>query len=229
MLLGNPPESLNNSLTPSMPLPASMPNLPNLLPASLLTQRPDLQLAQAEVTAKAASLGAARTNLFPRLVLLATGGVGTIATGGFSSLSEGFYALGSGLTAPIFNAGRIRAHIAGVEAQLDESAMNYEKTFLIALEDVENAFVSHKSALERHEHLVQAETTAEKAHNVASALYHRGVNNYLSVLDTQLERLSISDEIVKAKTGVLISMVSLYRAFGGGWSDMAMPEVIKKN
>lgn len=225
VLVGIPPSGLKDQLTQPVPLPTAMPSIPNLLPSSLLAQRPDLHLAQTEVTAMAASLGVARANLLPKLVLSASGGIGALAVGGFSSLAESVYALGSGLTAPIFNAGRIRAHIAGVEAQLDQSARNYEKTFLIALEDVENAFVFHTSALERHEHLAKAETAAEKTHGMANALYQRGVHDYLSVLDAHLARLSTNDEITKARTEVLVSMVSLYRAFGGGWNEKTAPEM----
>lgn len=226
VLVGIPPSGgLKDQLIQAMPLPTAMPGIPNLLPSSLLAQRPDLHLAQTEVTAMAASLGVARANLLPKLVLSASGGIGALAVGGFSSLAESVYALGSGLTAPIFNAGRIRAHIAGAEAQLDQSARNYEKTFLIALEDVENAFVFHTSALERHEHLAKAETAAEKTHGMANALYQRGARDYLSVLDAQLARLSTNDEITKARTEILVSMVSLYRAFGGGWNEKTAPEI----
>jgi outer membrane protein TolC len=131
---------------------------------------------------------------------------------------EGVYALGSGLTAPIFNAGRIRAHIAGADARLDQVATKYGKTFLLALEDVEHAFVAHTSSKERREQLLQAETAAEKTYRFTEALYQRGASDYLSVLDAQRTKLSINDERVKAETAVRVSLVSLCRAFGGGWA-----------
>src|SRR5574343_567169 len=81
--------------------PKQAPSMPNLLPADLLAQRPDLRLAQTEVRAAAASLGSARADLYPKLVLSASGGVGALAGGGFPSLAESVYALGSGLSAPI--------------------------------------------------------------------------------------------------------------------------------
>lgn len=40
---------------------------------------------------------------------------------------------------PLFNAGRIQAHIAAVDARLEQSGLNYEKTFLLALEEVKTA------------------------------------------------------------------------------------------
>ena len=35
-----------------------------------------------------------------------------------------------------------------MDARLDQAALNYEKTFLLALEDVENAFVAHTTSKE---------------------------------------------------------------------------------
>lgn len=218
VLLGQTPGSLEERLTHSMPLPVTLPNIPRLLPSSVLEQRPDLRLAHTEVSVAAANLGAARANLLPKFVLSASGGFGALAVGGFPGLAEGVYALGAGLTAPIFNAGRIKAHITAADARLDHVAANYEKTFLLALEDTENAYVAHTSALERRDQLVRAETAAERSHTHAQAFYQRGAADFLSVLDAQRMRLSTSDERTQAETAVRVSLVSIYRAFGGGWS-----------
>jgi multidrug efflux system outer membrane protein len=218
VLLGETPVRLEERLTHSMPLPVNLPSIPKLLPSSLLEQRPDLRLAHTEVSVAAAQLGAARANLLPKFVLSASGGFGALAAGGFPALAEGVYALGAGLTAPIFNAGRIKAHITAADARLDHVAANYEKTFLLALEDVENAYVGHTAALERRDQLVRAETAAERSHTHAHAFYQRGAADFLSVLDAQRTRLATSDERTQAETAVRVSLVSIYRAFGGGWS-----------
>ncbi len=221
VLLGETPARLEERLTHSMPLPVTMPSIPTLLPSSVLEQRPDLRLAHTEVSAAAASLGAARANLLPKFVFSASGGFGALAVGGFPGLAEGVYALGAGLTAPIFNAGRIKAHITAADARLDHVAANYEKTFLLALEDTENAYVAHTAALERRDQLVLAETAAERSHTHAQAFYQRGAADFLSVLDAQRTKLSTSDERTQAETAVRVSLVSIYRAFGGGWSDQS--------
>ncbi|MGZ8158249.1 MAG: efflux transporter outer membrane subunit [Methylobacter sp.] len=218
VLLGEPPENLQSRLADADPLPAKSPDLPRLLPSALLDQRPDLRLAQTEVSAMAAGLGAARADLFPKLVLSASGGFGALAVGGMPSLAESVYALGSGLSAPIFNAGRIKANIAAADARLDQVAANYEKTFLLALEDVENAFVAHAASEERCNRMAEAETAAEETYRLANALYQRGANDYLSVLDAQRSKLAVADERAKAETAVRVAIVSLYRAFGGGWT-----------
>jgi NodT family efflux transporter outer membrane factor (OMF) lipoprotein len=217
VLLGEPPDNLESRLSKIAPLPITLPSIPKLLPADLLSQRPDLRLAKTEVTAAAANLGVARADMFPKIVLSASGGFGALAVGGFSSLAESVYTLGSGLTMPIFNAGRIQAHITAVDARLEQSALNYEKKFLLALEEVENAFVTHSASKERERQLSDGEKSAEKAYQSTEALYHRGVKDYLSLLDARRNKLTVGDENLKAETAMSVSMVSLYRAFGGGW------------
>jgi len=217
VLLGEPPENMQNRLAHAEPLPANSPGIPRLLPTALLEQRPDLRVAQTEVAAMAARLGVARADLLPKLVLSASGGFGALASSGFSSLAETVYTLGSGLTAPIFNAGRIQAHITAFDARLDQVAANYEKTFLLALEDVENAYVAHVSSLERRDRMTEAETSAEEAYRLANGLYRHGADDYLSVLDAQRTQLAVADERAKAATESYVAVVSIYRAFGGGW------------
>ncbi|MCX7099034.1 MAG: TolC family protein [Methylococcales bacterium] len=219
VLTGKPPNHFRALLAKAAKLPERLPLLPSLIPAALLEQRPDLRLAKTEVSAAAASLGAAKADLFPKLVISTSGGFGTLAVGGFTSLAEGVYALGSGLSAPIFNAGRIRAQITAADARLDQAATRYEKTFLTALEDVENAYVQHNSAAKRLAELLQAEVKSDQARRDADALYQYGDADLLSALDAQRVKLEVSDERIKAETDVAVGMVSLYRALGGGWRD----------
>ncbi|MGH8607107.1 MAG: efflux transporter outer membrane subunit [Gammaproteobacteria bacterium] len=219
VLLGEPPHTLETQLGKAAPLPPALPNLPGLLPSDLLQQRPDLRRAQAEVTAAAASLGAARADLFPKFFISLSGGIGALSLGGLPSLAEGIYALGAGLTAPIFNAGRIRANITASDARLAQVAASYEQAFLTSLEEVENAYVAYTTAHERREDLRQAVDAARRTYRLADAFYRHGVTDFLSVLDAQRAKLSAEDEQAQAETAVTVAIVTLYRAFGGGWDS----------
>lgn len=222
VLAGGLPKDMASQLTQSLALPEGEPVLPAALPSSLLERRPDLRHARTQLEARAAGLGAARAELFPRIVLSAGMGAGSLAAGGLPSLAESVYILGSGMTAPLFNAGRIRARIAGSEAQLDEAAAHYEKTFLVALEDVENAFLSRTTAMTRHHHLAAFEAATADAHRLADLLYTSGIRSYLLVLDARLDNLRATDQTTRSRTEALVSLVSLYRALGGGWDEKAL-------
>ncbi len=215
VLIGTTPTHLDNRLTQSVPL--GLPKIPALLPSDLLAQRPDLRRAQTDVSAAAANLGSARTDLLPKFMLSASGGYGALALGGFPVLADSVYTLGSGLAAPLFNAGRIQAQITAADARLEQAAIAYEKTFITALEDVENAFVTHASALTRRDSLARADDEALSTLNNTDALYQRGTASKLNVLDAEHARLAVADELAKSETAVLVSMVTLYRAFGGSW------------
>lgn len=109
-----------------------------------------------------------------------------------------------------------------MDARLDQSSLNYEKTFLLALEDVENAFVRHTSSKERQRQLSEAEKSAEKAYQSTEAPYQRGVKDYLSLFVARRNKLTAGDERANAETAMHVSPASLYRAFGGGWDDGAV-------
>jgi outer membrane protein TolC len=173
--------------------------------------------------AAAARLGSAKSDLFPKLLLSANVARTVFELGALPRVTGNVFALGLGLTAPIFNAGRIRAGINAEDARFAQATTLYDKTFLTALEDVENAFVAHTTARERKAELSQATVAADRAYRTADAFYQRGLTDFLSVLDAQRAKLSAEDEETRAQTVVTVSMVSLYRAFGGGWDSDERP------
>ncbi|MGH8729895.1 MAG: efflux transporter outer membrane subunit, partial [Burkholderiales bacterium] len=96
VLLGEPPAHLSDKLRLSAPLPEKVPQIPALLPADLLTQRPDLRRAQAEVTAAAARLGSAKSDLFPKLFLSANVARTVFELGALPRVTGNVFALGLG-------------------------------------------------------------------------------------------------------------------------------------
>jgi NodT family efflux transporter outer membrane factor (OMF) lipoprotein len=220
-LVGAPPRAIELRAASGGVCPASRPRLPELVPNELLEQRPDLARARDEVAARAAELGAAKSELFPRFFLSAGGGYQRAQSFPLPYRASDVFSLGALLTAPIFNAGRIRAGIEAADARLGEAAASYEKALLEALEDVENAYALHASALARDAHLKESFAAAERARLRAEAYFQKGTVDYLALLDAQRTALSAEDALVRVDTGVCTSIVGLYRAFGGGWERWA--------
>jgi NodT family efflux transporter outer membrane factor (OMF) lipoprotein len=218
VLLGKPPAAAGN-IPPrgdnghSLSLPA----LPELLPSELLEQRPDLRRAREDLSARAAELGSSRSDLFPKFFLSASVGGQSARLSPLPFRSADVFSIGALIAAPIFNAGRIRAGMEAADARLAQATAAYEKAFLEALEDVENAYVSHASALARREHLAASLEAATRARQRAEALYAKGAADYLTLLDAERTAVSAEDSFVRSATGVTTSLVGLYRAFGGGW------------
>jgi NodT family efflux transporter outer membrane factor (OMF) lipoprotein len=197
-------------------VPQTLPELPSLLPSEWLTTRPDLRAARRQLEAANFALGEARSDLYPKFVLSASGGWERIALLGVPALNANIFALGVGMVQPIFNAGRIRAQIEGADARLAQAAGDYDRTLLKAIEEVENAFVAFDTAGRQQAELKLALEAAVRARGRAEALYRRGLVDYSAYLDTQRVALQSEDALIQATTRRAIALVALYRAFGGG-------------
>lgn len=217
MLLGQEPASLQLELEVQGPMPANPPAVPVGLPADLLNRRPDLRQAQAAVIAAASRVGAAKADLFPKIVL--TGAAGRQATdlSGFTLGAGNFFAVGPGVTIPIFEAGRIRANIAAKKQQFEQASIQYQLAALNALRETEDSLTAYGREQERRKKLLAAVESSREATQLATELYARGLTDFLSVLDAQRDQLANEDALASSDTAVLTDLVALYKSLGGGW------------
>lgn len=211
ILLGRPPEGFEVAAADLFVLVP--PSIAPGLPADLLLRRPDLLGAEADLRAADADISVARAAFFPRLDLSAalsgidlTGGAGIAAS------------LASGLTAPIFSAGRLEGALAGSEARHAELVATYRQRILGALGEVENALLATASADRREELYRTAAEQAALALQTAELRYATGAEDLLSVLDAQQSLLDANAALVSARQARLTASVDLVRALGGGWT-----------
>jgi multidrug efflux system outer membrane protein len=120
--------------------------------------------------------------------------------------------------------GRVRAQIAGARARNEGSLARYEQTVLRALEETENALVTHARARERLTHVTEAARASGDAARLARIRYESGVIDFLEVLDSERTLLEAEDRLAQSRTDVGTSLVAVYKALGGGWLDVPLPE-----
>lgn len=192
--------------------------IPAGLPSDLLLARPDLQAAEQNLIAANANIGAARAAYFPAISLTAALGVQSEELGDLfdTSLSKAWNFQPS-VTAPIFNAGRIRAGVRVAEARRTAALAEYEKAIQNAFREVEDALtgVAH---LREQLAADEAVVTAERRRLELSTLrYEGGVASYSDVLDAQRFLFSAELTAVQTRSTLLNATVQLYKALGGGW------------
>jgi outer membrane protein, multidrug efflux system len=220
VLVGQQPAALEQELEREVPAVPNPPVVPVGLPGELLTRRPDLRQVQAEVIAAAARVGAAKADLFPKIVL--TGGAGRQATGlsGFTLGAGNFFSVGPGITVPIIESGRIRANIAAKKQQFEEAVTQYRNAVLNAVRETEDSLTTYGREQERRRKLLQAVEESNQATELATELYTRGLTDFLSVLDAQRDQLANEDALVESDTAVLTDLIALYKSLGGGWAEV---------
>ena len=192
-------------------------SIPIGLPSDLLLRRPDVRQADAEIAAATARLGVARSERFPKFTLTGLMGRQGTSVSGLTLGAGNFFSFGPGVRLPIFTGGRIRSNIAVQDARLQQAATQYESVVLKSLEDVENALVSYSREQDRRAKLQQAVDESRLAVELANELYLRGLGDFLSVLEAQKSRYELEDELAHSETSVVVNLVALYKALGGGW------------
>jgi len=209
LLLSKPPMQIERGL----PLDEQIfsPDIPVGLPSDLLIRRPDLLEAERQLHAQTARIGIAEALKYPQLTLSADLGAQ------FTSLTNGFIGLGAQILGPIFNAGANQQRVE-VEIARTEQLLNiYEQTYYTALREVEDAMVAVNTYEE--EYLIRSRQvkSSQNAADLSWVRYEGGLTSYLEVLD--VERSLFSAQILSSETYQLqlASVVSLYKALGGGW------------
>jgi outer membrane protein, multidrug efflux system len=222
VLLGREPE---NFVVEARSLDALLePQVASGLPSQLLTRRPDVYMAEANMRAANADLVVARAALFPSLTLTASGGVQNPALNAAVISLSGVgptLNLGAALAQPIFDGGRLRAARAEAQAKDEELILAYRAAILASLVDVENALNALRhlddARLPQEEDLSQS----ERAFEGASLRYKEGSGDFLTVLEAQRLLYTTRDQYSVYKLARLQALVALCKALGGGWQAPA--------
>ena len=225
VLLAQPPAALQHELEAEGQIPAIPATVPVGLPGQLLTRRPDLRQARAGLLAAAARVGAAKADLFPKIVFTGLAGRQATDLSGFTIGAGNFFAVGPGITLPIFEAGKIRANIAVKKQQYEEAVTQYQNAVLTALRETEDSLSSYGREQERRQKLIAAAHASEQATQLASELYTRGLSDFLAVLDAQRDQLANQEALAQSDTMVLTDLIALYKSLGGGWNETAAAAV----
>lgn len=199
-----------------------VPELSPGLPSSLLTRRPDLASAEAQLAASDANVEAARKALLPSLSLSASGSLGTSALLSLADPTRSV-SLGLSLAQSIFDGGRQRLQIRSTESQRVVLIENYGKAIRTALKEVDDG-LGNAERSERQEAL-QREVVAQarRSLQLAELRYREGSGDLLSVLDAQRTLFSALDALATQGLSRLSAALDLYKALGGDWAGPPPP------
>jgi outer membrane protein, multidrug efflux system len=190
------------------------------LPIELLTRRPDVYLAEANLRAADADLVAARAALLPTLSLTAAGGLQNPALNAAVTTLAGVgpgLNLGAGLTQSIFDGGRLRAVRDEARARQEELLATYRKAILASLVDVENTLAAIHNLDAAREFQDESLAQSEQAFEGARERFRQGAGDFLAVLEAQRSLYAARDQYSQYKLGRLQALVALCKALGGGW------------
>jgi outer membrane protein, multidrug efflux system len=188
------------------------------VPASALSQRPDLAASERELAAASAEVGVAVADRFPRISLSGTIGY---ATNNFGSgdVSGRTWSYGPAISLPIFDAGRRAANVDAARARYDEALSTYKGRTARAVREVEESLVRIVSATNREADANTALKGYEQFLKATEARQRAGAASQVELEEARRTFVAAQGAAVNVQRERLTAWVSLYRAMGGDWKS----------
>jgi len=226
VLVGEYPETLVRELS----RPDLIPNLPAPIaagaPIDLLRRRPDIRQAERELAAATARVGVATANLFPQVALVGAIGVEGQGWGTTPGIGKHVWSFGPGAVWPLLDFGALDAEVDIAGLAVRESLASYRKTILTAVQQVDTSLDAYHAGEARLDQLGIALIAAQRAADLATQRYQRGLTDFLNVVDAERQLDDLQEQYTAAQVAAGEQFVLLYRNLGGGWQNyQAMPAI----
>ena len=224
VLTGQIPSALLKTLLVPAPIPLAPAVIHLSKPSDLLRRRPDIRAVERNLASATARVGVAIADLFPRVTFVGSFNLESNSLTGLATPGTGAYNIGPRITWPAFELGQVYARIKAAEAQADVMLAEYQQVVLNALEETENALVLYDRLRDRQALLKTAAEASTRAFEVANVRFEEGVMDFLNLLDTERRLLLDQREYAQSQTATAASLISIYKALGGGWEVFQTPE-----
>jgi NodT family efflux transporter outer membrane factor (OMF) lipoprotein len=225
VLIGKAPAALAISPAPLQLQLSDLPDVPGVLPATLLERRPDIASQERRMAAANEQIGIAQAAYYPTLSLsAATGFVGTSALNWFTWPSR-FWAVGPMLSETVFDGGRRRATKEISTAQYDQAVADYRQTALTAFQQVEDNLAALRILNTEAQQQQATTASAEQSLDLFQTRYAGGVDTYLQVVTWQTAALNNQRNEIDIMQRRLDASVLLIKALGGGWDRANLPKL----
>lgn len=187
------------------------------VPLDLLSHRPDVRQAEAQLMQAFYATGSARSAFYPSITL--SGSAGWTNSGGTAITNPGAWllqAVGS-LVQPLFQRGQNVANLKIAKAQQQEALWQFRQSLLDAGNEVNNALTQWQTARER---IVLDEAQVEQltltVQDTELLMENSADTNYLQVLTARQSLLSAQLTVASDRYDEIQGVIELYHALGGG-------------
>ncbi len=198
----------------TMKVASEFPELPELplagIPVDLLQNRPDLRRIYNEMTAIDYRVAEAVADRFPKVQLGGSAGF----TDGFST-SDRLINLLMQVVAPVIDWDRRSSEVRRQEAMFREELARYSESYLVAIEEVENALWQEKYQRDLLQALDDQIIIARSNLNETRNRYQQGLTDYLPVLTALQSLQRLERDILSGRRQLISIRILLHRSIGG--------------
>ena len=164
-----------------------------------------------------ALIGVATADLYPSFSL--TGSL-HLEANIFSDLGNsysGAYSFGPKFNWNVFQGNRIRSQIKVEQVATEAALVNYERSVLLGLFEVEDAANDYLREIERKTKVAESVAALEESVKLVEEQYRNGLTDFQNVLDMQRALFLAQDTLADSRGLTILNLVRIIRATGGGW------------
>ncbi len=198
-------------------VPASPYLPPTGVPADLLSRRPDVRRFESLVAQQTAQIGVAEADLYPSLSILGSISVSARDISKLYQSESLAFSVGPAFRWNILHFQRICQNIAIEQSQLRQAIMDYQRSVMTAVGEVEDCLVKYYGIEAERASLDQARVADMKAVELCLDRFRAGKANFHRVVETQQQMLDDSQACLGLRVESLQQLIRLYKAAGGGW------------
>jgi len=225
VLIGKAPASVTIAPSPINIQPPRVPDIPGLLPSTLLERRPDIAAEERRMAAANEQIGIAKAAYYPSLSLGGLVGMESTSPQSWFNWPSRFWAAGPSISESLFDGGRRRSLSEQARAHYDAAVATYRQTTLQAFQQVEDNFAALRILQTEEEQQHHATAAALESLSTFEARYEGGLELYLEVVTSQTVALANQRNDIDLMRRQLDASVLLIKALGGGWNTQQLPKL----
>lgn len=221
VLTGQEPGALDATLATPAPLPLPPASVAVGDPASLLRNRPDIRMAERQLAAANADIGAQIAAGLPKISFMGLLGLGGTNIGDVVDPSKII-----GLALPqirwsLFDGGRNKAQVTSKRQAYAEAEANYRKTMLTALQDAEGSLTRFGSQRQVYGKALDAQAQAARGQALQQQRANAGTVSRSDALTAQRQQVQSAQAAASAAAELTTDFIAVEKALGLGWQSPA--------
>lgn len=187
------------------------------VPMQMLSNRPDVAMAEAKLANCFYGIQAARGAFCPAVNIAATGEFTNSLGAAIMNPGKWLAAGVASLTQPLFAQGKLRANLQISKLNAQSAQNDFEQTLIDAGIEVSNAMAAYSTAVTTTALAEQTLAQLQEAYDATEFLFHNGnTTTYLEILSAQMNLLNGQLSVVNNRYNKVLAVISLYQALGGG-------------
>lgn len=200
------------------------PSIPVSLPSVLLTQRPDVAVAERKMAQANAEIGVTQAAWLPSFSLSATGGYRAAHLSDWLTAPSQFWSLGPALALTLFDAGGRAARVDAAKAGYAQQVAAYREVVLTAIREVEDALAELYGYEQEQLSNARSLKAARESLVLMRNQFEAGQVDYLSLAQVETNQLSVERTALDLASERMQAAVRLLVALGGGWQESLLEQ-----